>query len=177
MAKISYANMKLKVNNDIETFNFKGNDIEVLQYLPIDDKYSLINITLQKSLEDGIYNPLKLDVFFHLHLVYMYTNISFTEKQKEDEFRLFDVLKSNGFIDAIVAKIPQEEYEYLLHLTEELIEIINKYKNTAVGLINKMIDDLPANAQAAMDIVEQFDPDKFQAVRDFAKAANGGREI
>ena len=54
--KVSYANLKLKVDNSIKTFDFNGNQIEVLQYLPIEDKYDLIMITLQKAKENGIYN-------------------------------------------------------------------------------------------------------------------------
>lgn len=177
MGKVSYANMKLKVKNNVKTFKFQDNDIEVIQYLSSEDKYSLINITLQKSLEDSFYNPLKLDVYFHLHLVYMYTDISFTEKQKEDEFKIFDTLKNNGFIDLMLENIPEDEYNYLLKIMEETIEKNEKYKNTVTGVIGKLIDDLPTNAQAAMDIVNNFDKDKFQAVKDFAIAANGGREI
>ena len=175
--KVSYANMKLKVKDEIKTFKFQDNDIEMLQYLQSEDKYSLINITLQKSMEDGIYNPLKLDIYFHLHLVYMYTNLSFTDKQKEDELKIFDTLKSNGFIDLLLENIPEEEYKYLLNLIEEQIDNEMKYKTTFAGTISKIITDLPTNAQAAMDIVEKFDPDKFAAVRDFAKAANGNRDI
>ena len=177
MGKVSYANMKLKVKNNIKTFKFQDNDIEVIQYLSSEDKYSLINITLQKSLEDGFYNPLKLDVYFHLYLVYMYTDISFTEKQKEDEFKIFDTLKNNNFIDLMLENIPEDEYNYLLKIMEETIEKNEKYKNTVAGIMSKLIDDLPTNAQAAMDIVNNFDEDKFQAVKDFARAANGGREI
>lgn len=177
MGKVSYANMKLKVKNNIKTFKFQDNDIEVIQYLSSEDKYSLINITLQKSLEDGFYNPLKLDVYFHLHLVYMYTDISFTEKQKEDEFKIFDTLKNNNFIDLMLENIPEDEYNYLLKIMEETIEKNEKYKNTVAGIMSKLIDDLPTNAQAAMDIVNNFDEDKFQAVKDFARAVNGGREI
>ena len=161
MGKVSYANMKLKVKNEVKTFKFQDNDIEVIQYLSSEDKYSLINITLQKSLEDGFYNPLKLDVYFHLHLVYMYTDISFTEKQKEDEFKIFDTLKNNNFIDLMLENIPEDEYNYLLKIMEETIEKNEKYKNTVAGIMSKLIDDLPTNAQAAMDIVNNFDKDKF----------------
>jgi len=48
--KVSYANMKLKVNTQVKTFKFGGQDIEVLQYLPAKDKYDLLMITLQKSI-------------------------------------------------------------------------------------------------------------------------------
>lgn len=32
--KASYANMKLKLNTDVEVFDFCGQQIEVLKYLP-----------------------------------------------------------------------------------------------------------------------------------------------
>ena len=78
---ISYANMKLKPVTSTHKFEWNGNEIEVLDYLPVEDKYDLIMVTLQKSFEDGYYNPIKVDEFFHLHLIYMYTNINFTDKK------------------------------------------------------------------------------------------------
>ena len=177
MSKISYANLKLKTNSEVKTFDFNGEKVEVLQYLPISDKYDLVMITLQKSKEGNIYNQLKLDMFFHLHLVYLYTNLSFTDKQRENEFKIYDTLQSNGFIDKMIENIPQEEYDALFNLVEKQSKIEMKYTTTATSILSKLIDDLPKNAEAAMKIVDNFDPDKFQAVKDFAKAANGGREI
>ena len=85
--KVSYANMKLKMNTDVNTFDFCGQKIEVLKYLPAQDKYDLLMITLQKSLENGIYNDFKLNFYFELNLVYMYTNISFTENSGKMNLR------------------------------------------------------------------------------------------
>ena len=39
MAKLSYANLKLKTNTNIKTFNVDENTIEVLQFLPIQDTH------------------------------------------------------------------------------------------------------------------------------------------
>ena len=33
MAKITYASLKLKIDNSVDTFDFNGNTIEVLKYL------------------------------------------------------------------------------------------------------------------------------------------------
>lgn len=175
--KISYTNLKLKVNEDVSTFDFEGQTVEVKKYLPIEDKYDLIMITLQKAEEDGIYNPLKVDIFFHLHLVYMYTNLSFTDKQKENELRIYDNLKSNGFIDKLVEVINNDEYNFLFNYMEETIEDIMKYKNTAGAVLQSVINDLPKNAEIAKNIVESFDQSKYQQVVDFAAAANGNRVI
>lgn len=177
MAKVSYASLKLKVNTEVKTFNWEDKEIEVLQYLPIKDKNDLIEITLQKSRQGEIYNPVKLDMYFHLNLVYLYTNLSFTEKQKEDEEKIFDTLVSSGLLDKIMENMAEDEFQDLWDKMSEYMDNDLRYSTTAAALIKSIITDLPTQAQAAMDIVNQFDPDKFQAVKDFAKAANGGREI
>ena len=177
MAKITYSSLKLKTNEEIKEVNFNENKIEVKQYLPISDKIDLVDISLQEAKEGNLYNPLKVDMYFHLNLIYLYTNINFTDKQKEDEEKLYDTLNSTGLIDAIIAEIPEKEYNYLRNMANEKVENDLKYNTTAASLIAKLIEDLPRNAQAAADILENFDKTKFQNVIDFAKAANDGRDI
>lgn len=175
--KVSYANLKLKPVSTTSAFEFGGQQIEVLNYLPIEDKYDLVMITLQKAEEDGVYNPILLDLYFHLHLVYMYTNLSFTDKQKENEPKIYDTLVSNGFFDKFFEVLDENEYRELMDYIEELKTTILHYRNTAGAVLQSIIQDLPKNAQAAADIVQNFDPNKYQAVIDFATAANGGRNI
>lgn len=177
MAKVTYASLKLKTNTDVISFDYNGNSIEVLQYLPIENKYDLVTVTAQNSLENGVYNPVKLDMFFHLYLVYMYSNITFTEKQRENETKLYDTLKSTGLMDEILKNIPEVEYNALLQHLEEYVKVMGKYNKTVVSLFKSLINDLPAQAEAAAKIVENFNPEKFKEVIDFAKAANGGRDI
>ena len=134
-------------------------------------------ITLQKSLEGNIYNEFKLNLYFELNLVYMYTNISFTEKQREDEFKLYDTLRSNGFFESFYEALDDKEYEELFDQIAELKSTMEKSKGSVAGVIANIIEDLPVNAEAAAKIVENFDPSQFQAVVDFARYANGGRDI
>ena len=177
MSKVSYANLKLKVDTSVDTFDFNNQTIEVLKYLPIEDKYDLVMITLQKCYEEGIYNPIKKDMYFHLYMVYMYTDIGFTEKQKEDETKLYDVLESNGLITEVIKNIPEEEYNKLFEYMDEIINMSLSYKSSAGALVSTFINDLPRQAEAAAKIIEQFDKNDFQQVLNFAKAANGGRDI
>lgn len=175
--KVSYAKLNLKVNNTVKTFKFMDNEVEVLNYLPIEDKYDLIMIALQKSEEDGIYNELKLDMYFHLYLVFMYTNLSFTDKQRLDEEKIYDHLKSSGILDQVLENIPSNEYNTLLTFEEELVKTYTEYNCSIVSLVQSLIHDLPAQAEAANQIVENFDKNKFKEVIEFAKEANGGRDI
>ncbi len=177
MAKVTYASLKLKVNTDVNTFKWEDKEIEVNKYLSIMDKNDLIMITLQKARQGEFYNPILLDMYFHLHLVYLYTNLTFTDKQKEDEAKIYDTLESSGLLDEIIKNMSEEEYSDLWNKLNDYIHDELKYNTTTAAALGRLISDLPEQAQAAMDIVNQFDPDKFAAVRDFAKAANGGREI
>ena len=174
MAKVTYASLKLKQKTSTNVFEFQGQNIEVLEYLPIEDKNDLISISLQKAEENGIYNPVLLDMYFHLNLAYLYTNITFTEKQKENEPKLYDALKANGFFDLLLENISEEEYSELYYYLEIMKEDFTTYGNSFAGVAKAWIYDLPKNAQTAEDIIKNFDKNKFQSVIDFATAANGG---
>ena len=175
--KVSYTNMKLKVNTEVNTFEFHGQKIQVLKYLPAKDKYDLLMITLQQAEEDGVYNEFKLNLYFELNLVYMYTNISFTEKQREDEIKIYDSLKSNGFFDLFFEAFNEDEYEELLNELEAIKESKLLSKTTIGFLVDRFIKEIPANMEKAVEIVNSFDPSQYQAVVDFARQANGGRDI
>ena len=177
MAKISYTNLQLKVNTETNKVTFGNNTVEVLQYLPIEDKIELVTIAAQNALFEGIYHPVILDELFHLYLVFMYSNISFTSKQKENLHKLYDTLKSSGLMDLVIQQIPETEYNELFHQLEEYVKLDSKYIHSAAGLVNSLITNLPKQAQMAKEIIDGFDPTQYQNVIDFAKAANGNREI
>ena len=182
MAKVSYTSLKpnCKVDVSTHTFDFNGSTIEVLNYLPVSDKIDLIQITMQESEEDGIYNEAKLDVFFNLNIVFLYSNISFTDAQKADMFKLYDQLQSSGLIDMIINAMDKDEYKMLLDYLNKSKADVLTYRNTAGAVLQKVITDLPKNAQAAADILNNVTPEQFQQVRELANTAvatgmNNGR--
>ena len=174
----TFASLKLKKNNEYNVVKYQETQIHVLKYLPIEDKIDLINIALANAREvNGLYNDLKLEQFFNLYIVYYYTNLTFTEKQKEDESKLYDLMQSNGLITDIIAGMEQDQYNYLLDQLDKIKDNREQYFCSAGALMQSMIQDLPRNAAAAAQIVENFDKSKYQNVIDFAKSANGGRSI
>ena len=132
-------------------------------------------ITLQESYENGIYNPIKEQVYFYINMVKLYTDLKLPTDM--DEFELFDYCYTNDIFKKILDIIPQEEYDILIKFLNDTEAALIKYNLSTAGIINNVIQDLPKNAAAAAKIVEEFDPKKYQAVVDFAKAANGGRAI
>lgn len=175
---VSYASMKLKVDNSTKIVDLgNGISVEVLKYLSIGEKYNLIEITLQKAYENGIYNPVKLDMHFALNLVYLYSNISFTDKQREDEEKLYDTLQSNGILDKIIDAIEDDEYNNIYTMLVETEEKYSSYRKSIVGIIGELANTVNKNSDALKEISESFDPNNFKNVLDFAQAANGNRPI
>lgn len=60
---------------------------------------------------------------------------------------------------------------------EDVKNEITNYKHSASALVQNVITDLPKQAEAMQTIMDNFDKDKYQEVINFAKAANGGRDI
>ena len=170
----------LKLNTAIEEKELvlpSGEKISVKSTIPVSDKIDLIQIALQKAEEDGIYNEIKLDIYFHLNLLYLYTDIDFSIEDREDEMRLYDILENNGVIVDVISAIGEEEYEGLVNYLEDIKKANLKYKNTAAAVLTRIIQDLPKNAAAAKEIVDSFDREKYPEMINFITAANGGRNI
>lgn len=175
---MKYSDLNLKVNKETTIVKIDDKtEIEVLQYLPIEDKIDLIQIALQKSLENGVYNEVKLDMYFNLYIVYMYSNLEFTDEEKEDEFKLYNELQSNYIIVHVIAGMDEGEYDCLLDYLKSMQEANEMYRNSAAAILQSFIQDMPRNAAAAAEIVDNFDKEKYKNVIDFAKSANGGRPI
>lgn len=170
---------EIKVSTPIETTEVSFNEtiIKVKKNLTTNELYDLVMITLQEAKEDCFYNPLKVDVFFHVNLIMMITDIEFEAEDRINKFDTYDELKSSGLMFSILDTIPKEYYQYLREVVESVISKKEEFENRTVSLINKIVQDLPAQAEAAAKIVEQFDPEQYQKVIDFATAANGGRPI
>ena len=171
----NYSDLKLSIPNESIIMAWGDNKIRIKKHLPIADKYDIAMITLQESAEDGYYNPIKLDMFYHLNLVYIYTDLVFTEEERSDPEKLYDELKTSGFLNTFLQYI--ECYTELKDTIDLIAEMSRQAQLSVISLIKKLIDDLPANVEAVQSIVENFDPEKYQAVIDFAKAANGGRPL
>jgi len=170
-------NKSLTTLKEYNTVKLNSLEVKVLQYLPISDKIDIVQIALQKSEEGGTYNELLLDMYFHLHIIFCYTDLEFSEEDLSDLMELYDRLESHGFVNEIIEAMNDDEYNNLRDYLDIMKMENLKYKNTAAAVISRIVQDLPRNAEAAKEILDTFDPQKYQEVINFATAANGGRNI
>lgn len=143
MARIPFSKLSLKKKEEVKIIKINDLDIEVKQYLPINDKVDLITRVVQSSHNPDVnyYNPILLEVISSLEIIMAYSNISFTEKQKEDVSKLFDLLDSNGIINQIIEAIPEEEYNFILDSIDETIDSVYTYQQSALGIMNAISKD------------------------------------
>ena len=142
MAKVTFSKLKLTKKNEVRTLQINGIDVEVKQYLPVEEKIGIIERVLRASADDNNFaNPIKLEVFLNLEIMYNYTNIGFTEAQKKDPAKLYDLLEENDVISEIIAEIPTIEYQFLIDSTTETIENFYKYTNSAYGIMERITAD------------------------------------
>ena len=175
MAKVPFSKLKCKINTDEIPFQIGDETIAVKQYLPIQEKLALIGrVIMQSHEEDANYsNPVKIAVITDLELVFAYTNINFTDKQKEDLPKLYDLLYSSGVLDKILEAIPEDERFIIDIGVRDSIESIYKYQNSILGIMDALKQDY-SEVGTDMEKIKQdiSDPEVLGIVKDFLTNLN-----
>ena len=167
MAKISFTKLKLAKKNEVQTLKYNDEIIEVKQYLPIQDKLALISRVINYAADEyNFANCVKLDLFLSLEIMYCYTNINFTEKQKEDPTKLYDLLEENGLIDAVIGLIPHAEYSTLYDGVLEISKNIYAYQTSVLGILDTISRDYDNLKLDSEDIVKELtNPEQLSLVK------------
>ena len=168
MSKVTFSKLQLKKKDEVKNFTYNEQIIEVKQYLPINEKLILIGNVINAAQDSMQYaNPVKVEIFASLEILYNYTNISFTEKQKEDPAKLYDLLEANGIIDEVIKLIPEDEYGFLIESIDECIEAVYNYVNSARGIMESIVADYAQTSLDANDIEQKIkNPDNLALLRD-----------
>ena len=166
--KPTFAKLKLARNNSVKVVTFNGIEIEVKQYLPINEKLQLIsNVINAAADENNFSNPIKEDLFGTLEIIYAYTNLGFTEKQKEDPAKLYDDMISSGFADAIIKEIPSEEYNAIVDGINKCVNAIYTYRNSLLGILEATVADYGNLELDANDLQSKMaDPNNMTFLKD-----------
>lgn len=178
MAKVSFTKLNAKVNDATNVVDFsEGVSIEVKQYLPIKDKYDLVMTTLQQCNENGFYNPIKLTMYFLLNICFMYSNISFTEKQRESTEKLFDQLYCSGVTKKVLDAIPEAEYNQLYEWLFKAAETAMQRDSSVAAWLSSLISDLPEKMDSAVQSLSKLDSRTFENAFNFVQAINNGKPL
>ena len=167
MAKVSFTKLGLKVNQDVKNIEFNEQIIEVKQYLPINEKLELISSVINSAADENNFsNPIKENVFLTLEILYHYTNINFTDKQKEDPVKLYDLVVSSGLVNKVTDLIPEEELDEVINGLAQSVKAIYTYRNSVLGILESISQDYSALNLDATEIQQKLaDPDNMALLK------------
>ena len=167
MPKIGFTKLGLKPNNEIQYIEFNEQTIEVKQYLPVEEKLELITKVLELSHDSNNFsNPVKVSVYTTLEIIEKYTNVNFTEKQKENPTKLYDLLVGNGFSAAVIKAIPELEYDEILTGIKQTIKSVYKYQNSVLGILDTISQDYSNLNLDATEIQKKLaDPNNMELLK------------
>lgn len=176
MAKVPFSKLKCKIDDSIKEVQLNDEiTIEVKQYLPIQEKLALIGrVIVQAHEQDENYsNPVKVDVFRELEMIFAYTNISFTDKQKEDLPKLYDMIYCSGLLKAIKDAIPSDEISDIVFGIEDSIDAVYKYQNSVLGILDTIKTDYSEMDLSLENLTSKLsNPDELKLVKDIMEKLN-----
>ena len=168
MAKVSFTKLGLTKNQEVKNVEWGEYTVEVKQYLPINEKLNLISNVINFAHDENNYsNPVKVDVYTALEIMYAYTNINFTEKQKEDVTKLYDLIVSSGLYTKVLEAIPDSEHCNLLNAIKKSIDAIYTYQNSIMGILENITADYSNLNLDATEIQSKLaDPNNMTLLKD-----------
>ena len=173
MAKVTFSKLGLSLKDNVvekKYVNTKGEEvtIEIKTYLPIEEKITMIMNIINQSIDNnGFYNPMRVKLYMVLEVVYAYTNLSFTEKMKEDPFKLYDILISTNIFDSVLKAISESDWEEIQDSVWDTIENIYNYKNSVMGILESVKADYSAVNVDMSELQENLgNTENLQLLRD-----------
>lgn len=141
--KVGLTKLGLKKNTNLIPLEWNEQIIEIKEYLPIEDKINVIEHIVNFSLDENNFaNPARIMINTVLEIMFAYTNINFTDKQKEDRLALYDLLVSSGLWKSVENKLAELGELSIIQITvREVIDEVYKYKNSAVGILQAISED------------------------------------
>ena len=164
----------LSLKNEKTTITSQKYKIKVKQYLPLEEKFKIINEVLQLVADDNNFvNVLNLPAWRDLILIRHYTDLELDEyfdsgiDIEEKCKNLYDLLFVNNVFDDVFKNIPVNEYKLITEMVDNTIHEFYKYKNSIKGILEAVSADYSALDLDASVIQEKLNnPDNVGFLKD-----------
>ena len=167
--KITFNDLKKELPLKIKVVKINDKQIEIKQYLPVNEKLALITNVLQNLAQNEypFANPVQMDVYTTLEIVYAYApGIEFSEEEKADPAALYDEMEKYDLANMIISAIPKTEYEFLIDGIEKTISAYYAYRNSVKGIIEDVTTDYKNLDLDASSIQKKLaDPDNMELLK------------
>jgi hypothetical protein len=166
MAKVALSKLNLKKEIDSKKIYINEVEIEVYQYVDTAVKSMIVQSAAWGSIAKNIVDEILLDAYLHILIIDYYTNITLTDKHRENLLQTFDLLQVNGIFEQIIPEMSAGEYDYLFNSTLALANKINQY-NMSLAQVAEQFSNF---SNMDPDIINSF-KEEFQKINE----SNGGQ--
>ena len=163
-----FNDLKKELPLKMKVVKINDKEVEVKQYLPVNDKLNLITKVLEQVAQNEypFANPVQMDVYTTLEIIYAYSNIDFTEEEKANPAELYDELEKQEIANMIIAAIPETEYNFVVDGIEDTITAYYAYRNSIKGIIEDVTTDYKDLDFDATEIQKKLaDPDNLSLLK------------
>jgi len=157
---------ELSLKNEKMTITSQKYKIKVKQYLPLEEKFKIINEVAQLVIDERDFvNLLNLEVWRNLTLIRHYTDVDLEEYFNSDNIEdkckeLYDLFFVNNVFDDVFKNIPVNEFKQITEMIENTIHEFYKYRNSIKGILEAVSADYSNLDLDASAIQEKLkDPD------------------
>lgn len=177
---VNYKDLNLKFKQETGTeININGKKVFVYDYCSTQDANEILAMTLNKSFEGGVFNPVKTKRYFLLYYVYVMTNIDFDDEDRADELFLFNTLDSNGVFEKVI-EVTEDIFVELNEQLEDVMQQNLEYGASIGGVVTTFAKELKKYSDDMLKNLDNFDVDKYQQMLDaigVAKAKVSGGKL
>lgn len=163
-----FNDLKKELPLKMKVIKINDKEIEIKQYLPVNEKLNLITRVLQQVAQNEypFVNPIQMDVYTTLEIIYAYSNIEFTKDEKENPADLYDELEKQEIANKIIAAIPETEYNFVVDGVNDTITAYYTYRNSVKGIIEDVTTDYKDLNLDATEIQQKLaDPDNLALLK------------
>lgn len=158
MKEITFKDLNIAYSPSVKEIQLCGQTIEVCQYLPTEEKTKLLEFVIDGAIDytTNTFSTLRVDVYFAIALCKWYAGIAFTEEDMANISSVYDAIDSNGVVNTILGVIPQEEADFIRDLVEATVADIERYNNSAAGIVQAMSNNASSLDGQIKDILESI---------------------
>ena len=137
----------LSLKNEKITVTSQRYKIKVKQYLPLDEKFKIINEVLKLVIDENDFvNILNLQAWRDLTLIKYYTDLELDEHFNSDNMvddckNLYDLFFMNNVFDDVFKNIPVNEFKLITEMVDNTVHEFYKYRNSIKGILEAVTAD------------------------------------
>ncbi len=167
MAKISFTSITPIKSIEDKVVKFEDKDIIVKQYLPIKDKADLVTYIIQSAFDNnGLFSPVRQEIYVTIGLLRWYTNINFTDSMLINIEKTYDAIVLNH-LNSILLNIDSDEYNNIINMINDAVLETKDYLRSFAGQIRSTKQDYESTNFDMEKIMETLqDPKQIGLVKE-----------